>query len=92
MAPEQKPAVQSSARVLMLPTILWFGNILYIYSGPSPIIYRKCMQYTGDVHFIYIICSELVIGLTDRCWEKNLLSVVLFLVLQGRKKLKEVQS
>lgn len=50
------------------------------------------MQYTGDVHFIYIICSELVIGLTDRHWEKNLLSVVLFLVFQGRKKLKEVQS
>lgn len=46
------------------------------------------MQYTGDAHFIYIICSELVIGLSDTCREKNLHSVELFLVLDGVKEIR----
>lgn len=28
--------------------------------GPSPLIYRKCIQHMGDVHFIYTICREVV--------------------------------
>lgn len=59
--------VQSSKCALMLPKKLCFGHIIYIYicSGPPSIRYRKCMQYTGDVHLLYIICSDLVIDLTD---------------------------
>lgn len=29
------------------------------------------MQYTGDVHFIYIIYNGLVVGVTETRWEQN---------------------
>lgn len=63
MAPEQKPAVQSSVCSDATYKPLFWPHSLY--SALSPIIYRMCMQSTGDAHFNVLRGCGSAIGLMD---------------------------